>query len=647
MRHLRLLGIVSVLGLAARAVSAQPNIEPTGKNFHKILSFDSVQFRGLVASPDGRWLVMGAVCGLTECSKQWGGEDALWIMPSDGHAKPTRLLSAGYNDRDPVWFPSGDRLAFVSNRASRDGAEKTYAMTVSIDTKTGKAASPPRQISTDQTPAVGQVSPDGKWLTYWAPHEKAIKTVPTNGGTARTLVQMDSVGPPFVWSRDGQAVYFVVGFRGRRPPAEGRGVWYKVSVSGGSPTRAYENPAAMPYPPNPDLHIVFVQRARAEGGGVKRVELYDAKERKVGATDVVREMELFFPHGAPTGMYATMSNRRYENYLVNLENGTTRMLSASRFAWANGWLDNSTITIDGRDSATGRSIVGTLDTAGHESHVLLPEDAGGCCGWYGVVGSNISFARGRDQYIADARTGVMKQLASTGDAGWASYGRGGFYSDGDRFLIPVLNGDKRELRAYTADGRSTLLRTFGKSDSVLATTAHGDLVAWAIRSKDSITVFAARGPTGRPQRLTTVKGKAPDRFFEIAWSYDATMVAVTGLTVQPSLSIVHVDQTGAARGAPTVLNPRATEPWTLRWTPDNRSVIVTAIPLGAKEEVVERVPVDPNEAPTFYSRNDEWLFVSPDGKHVAYPATRTLGMTIWRVDFVPTATVEQNGKARP
>jgi hypothetical protein len=29
------------------------------------------------------------------------------------------------------------------------------------------------------------------------------------------------------------------------------------------------------------------------------------------------------------------------------------------------------------------------------------------------------------------------------------------------------------------------------------------------------------------------------------------------------------------------------------------------------------------------------VFVSPDGKHVAYPATRTLGTTIWRVDFVP------------
>ncbi len=93
-----------------------------------------------------------------------------------------------------------------------------------------------------------------------------------------------------------------------------------------------------------------------------------------------------------------------------------------------------------------------------------------------------------------------------------------------------------------------------------------------------------------------------------------------------------------------ILNAHATEPWTLRWTPDNRSVVVTAIPAGARDEVVVRVPVDPKEPPAFYGRNDEWLFVSPDGKHVAYPAVRTLGTTIWRVDFVPPGKVELTGK---
>jgi len=401
---------------------------------------------------------------------------------------------------------------------------------------------------------------------------------------------------------------------------------------------------AGPYPPNPDMHVVSIRRPQAEGGGVKRVELYDAKDQLVGATNVPTGMELFFPRGAPNGMYALMSNERYENYLVTLDGGATRMLSASRFAWVDGWLDNATLTIDGSDSATGRSIVGTLDTAGHEHHVLLPADAGGCCGWLGVVGTNVSFARGHAQYIADARTGAIKELVANASGGWSSTGRGGFYSDGDRFLIPLSNAERRELRAYTSDGRSSVLRAFAKSDSVAATAVHGDLVAWGIRSHDSITVFAARGPNGRPHKLTAVRSTKPDRFFELAWSFDATMLSVNGINIAPALSVIHVDETGAPRGAPVVLNPRATDPWTLRWTPDNRSVVVTATPIGAKDELLMRVPVDPNEAPTFYGRNDEWAFVSPDGKHVAYPASRTLGVTIWRVDFLPPGNVELTGK---
>jgi hypothetical protein len=641
----RLLSTVIGLSLAAtRTVIAQRDAEPTGKNFHKIISLDSVEFRGLGASPDGRWLTIGAVCSLTACSVPWGGEDGIWIMPSDGRAKPARLLSAGYNDRWPVWFPSGDRLAFVSDRMSRDGSHKTYAMTVPIDPKTGRATAPPRQISTDEATDVGQVSPDGKWVTYGVFAEHVIKVVPATGGASRTLVTMAGAGPPFIWSRDGKTLYFVV--RGGPAPPPVGGVWYKVSADGGAATRAYENASAMPYAPNTDMHVVFVRRNDAARGGVRRVELYDAKERLVGAFDVTGDMNFFFPRGASSA-YAATANRRYENFLLTLDGGRTRMLAASRFAWVNGWIDNATLSIDGRDSS-GLSMVATLDTAGQEGkHVLLSPEDGGCCGWNGVVGSAVSFWRGNALYIGDARSGAIKKLAENlagGNAVWNSFGHGGFFSDGERFLATIANGERLELRGITADGRSTLLRAFAKSDNLARTAVNGDLVAWGIRSRDSVTVFAARGPNGRARKLTTVRAAPNGRFFQLAWSFDATMLAITGLTVEPSLSVIHVDEAGAPRGAPTVLNPRATDPWTLRWTPDNRSLIVTATPTGARDGVVMRVPVDPKEAPTFYGRNDEWLFVSPDGKHVAYPAVRTLGTTIWRVDFVPPGGVGSSRK---
>jgi hypothetical protein len=637
MRCARFLGIGITLALTAtHALSAQQYTEPTGKNFHKIISLDSVQLSGIVTSPDRKWLAFGTACSLTACSNPWGGEDAIWIMPSDGHAKPTRLLSPGHIDRNPAWFPSGDRIAFASDRMSRDGSHKAYVMSVAIDPKTGALAGQPRQISTDESTWNGQISPDGKWVPYWVRDENAIKVVPATGGATRTLVKMPGTFPPFMWSHDGKTLFFHVIPRGTRSGD----TWYKVSSEGGAVTRAYENPAAMPYAPNTDMHVVLVRSGEGKQAGVKRVELYDAKDRLVGAADVANDMTFYFPRGSSGGMYAQSSNTRYVNYLVSLEDGTTRALAASRFAWVDGWLDNSTLTVDGKD-ANGW-IVATLDTAGHEGpHVTLPADAGGCCGWNGVVGSAVSFWRGNDMYFADARTGAVKQLVANATGSIEAYGPGGFNTD--RFLYTIVNGQQLELRGTTADGRSTLLRAFPKSDSVFTSAVNGDLVAWAIRSRDSVTIFSARGPTGRPHRLTAQRYKG-GRFFQLAWSFDSKMLAITGQTTDPPLSVIHVDESGAARGAPVVLNPRATEPWTLRWTPDNRSVVVTAIPTGAKDEVLMRVPIDPKEAPTLYARNDEWAFVSPDGKHAAYPSVRTLGTTIWWVDFESPGNVGLAGK---
>ena len=74
---------------------------------------------------------------------------------------------------------------------------------------------------------------------------------------------MEHAGPPFIWSGDGKTLYFV--FRGGPLRASYNGVWYKVSANGGAATRAYQNPAAMPYAPNTDMHVVLVARSDAAG----------------------------------------------------------------------------------------------------------------------------------------------------------------------------------------------------------------------------------------------------------------------------------------------------------------------------------------------------------------------------------------------
>src|SRR5262245_7994265 len=131
MKAIRL--VAAALFVFSNVVAAQRTAEPTGSNIHKIATIDSVDLRVFALEPNGRWVVLAY-------------NDAIWVMPADGHAKPVRLLSPGHVDRWPVWFPSGDRLAFVSNRATRDGSQRMYGMTIAIDPNTGMAVGAPRQI---------------------------------------------------------------------------------------------------------------------------------------------------------------------------------------------------------------------------------------------------------------------------------------------------------------------------------------------------------------------------------------------------------------------------------------------------------------------------------------------------------------------
>ena len=146
-------------------------------NIHKIATVDSVGTFHIETSPDRRWLALDK-------------DGTIWTMTADGRAKPVRLLTPGRADEFPTWFRRA--AGFLSHRTDgADGSTGLYAMTVEIDPATGQAKGTPRQVSTEPVQAVGDASPDGKWLSYLVVGEKGIKVVPTKGGTARTVVMMD------------------------------------------------------------------------------------------------------------------------------------------------------------------------------------------------------------------------------------------------------------------------------------------------------------------------------------------------------------------------------------------------------------------------------------------------------------------------
>ncbi|MFI5311973.1 MAG: TolB family protein [Gemmatimonadales bacterium] len=614
---------ISVTGVAQRAS------EPTGPNIHKLLSVDSASVRPVELSPNGRWLAIGM-------------QQSIWIAPADGHGKPVRLLSPGYVERTFEWFASSDRLVFASNRASRDGSNKMYAMTVAIDPNTGQAVGQPRQVTTEEIVAPGSPSPDGQWVTYLPFGGNEVRAVPATGGTPRTLATMDHAHLPIRWSRDGKTVFFIAGATGA-PPS---GVAWRVPFAGGPVTRAYSDSMALLFGPNTDLHVVPTRKGSS--GVITHVDLLDARDRPLGGADLPTGMSLWLSVGAANGFLGSMSQSRTEAHLFTLGAQSGRTFAPTP---VNGWMESWTgdgagmVLVEGKPG--GVQVV-VLDTSGHVAHqVTLPEDART---GYGVVGNAMPFWRGlrsspvrpRGLYMADVRSGEIREVAPRVELlqynSIRMNGRGGGLTDGDRFLIPTENGSTIELRAFTADGHSTLIRAFQPADSVFYASVHGERVAWAIRSRDSVRIFAARSATAPAQHLLSLP-RAAQTWFEMKWSNEGDRLAVNGAPKESSISVLRVDADGGVAGPVTRLNANATDAWSVRWTRDDRSILFIATPAGSRDEAIIRVSATPGDPSMVIKAGDgvgdDDFFPSPDGKHIAYPSGTNLGASVWRVDFLP------------
>ena len=71
-------------------------------------------------SPDGRWVAFTVTNFSREENKS---QRDLWLVPSDGSAKPRRLTWQKGSDGSPAWSPDGKTLAFVSKRGEDDPAQ--------------------------------------------------------------------------------------------------------------------------------------------------------------------------------------------------------------------------------------------------------------------------------------------------------------------------------------------------------------------------------------------------------------------------------------------------------------------------------------------------------------------------------------------
>ncbi len=153
MRTTRVLAALFVLHLASASIAQQP----AKRVITETDLFRFVWVADPQPSPDGTRVAFTRV---TVNEKGEGYDTALWIVPADGSAPPTRL-TAGTRDSQPRWSPDGKRIAFLRTPL-RDG--KPEPPQIHLLSLGGGEAWRLTDVPRGTSPAVW--SPDGKRIAF-------------------------------------------------------------------------------------------------------------------------------------------------------------------------------------------------------------------------------------------------------------------------------------------------------------------------------------------------------------------------------------------------------------------------------------------------------------------------------------------------
>lgn len=633
--------VATISGAAAASLTAQgtgQQVRTVEPRLTRLFSSDSMMIDGLALSHDGRWIIFSTY------EAEVGN---LWVVSATG-GEPVRLTTGRHTDGRVRFFPAGDRIAFVSDRPAAPGSPQRYVMAMPFDSRTGRAAGPPRQVSLEPAGPLA-VSPDGEWIAYGARQDTAVKVMvmPSSGGTARELARFPGPWGPanLAWSADGASVYFTIRRTGtetrrimRVPAAGGRTEELGtagVEVSAINVTRGLmllHSTSQMPGPGQEEVYEI----ATLEGGPVARFA-------------VPRDMRVmsFTPDGR--GLLAGQANIGAAVRVVPLAGGPARQLTEARgYDWPIGWsTDGSYLYVVTR--ANGRGAILQVPVNGDPlTQWLLPAEVrvrGGITpdGRYVAYGL-MQPASGSEQYtlvvrrLADGQTRVVTRAAANVPPPLAITGPGGGQYHFAEFFYLERRGTRLELWATPPEGPSRLLRAFPASFAGSSSLGvHGNRIAYTERRGDSTLVLVADGPNGRPRHLATVAGSTQ----MLAWSHDGRWLAVDyyppGQASRYSVLLLGVGPDGDLTAAPRVLDAGPQWGWQVEWLPDDRAFTAFGMTGQGNQTHVFLVSLREGERPVALTRDDpstRWGYeLSPDGRYVAYPAEILRGSSIWRVDL--------------
>lgn len=140
-------------------------------------------------SPDGREFVVTTT------------QKALWIFSADGKTKRRLIQPGGQYCFQPAWSPTGDRIAFASDR---DGNCEIY--TIRRDGSDLKKLTD--EPGVDSRP---RWSPDGAWLAFTSNRSgrEDLYLMRADGTDLRALTDHPAIDDHAAWSPDGRHIAFV------------------------------------------------------------------------------------------------------------------------------------------------------------------------------------------------------------------------------------------------------------------------------------------------------------------------------------------------------------------------------------------------------------------------------------------------------